>query len=168
MSDMEEDFMYDQDDDYGLEFASESEESETDVNIENEYYQAKAAKEDNPQAAISGFERVLELEDRKGEWGFKSLKQMMKILFRKGDFEEMKKKYKQLLTYIKDAVTRNYSEKSLNSILDYVSTSQQSELLQWFYETTLEALQDARNDRLWFKTNTKVSLFCCSKEHAFR
>jgi COP9 signalosome complex subunit 2 len=83
MSDMEEDFMYDQDDDYGLEFASESEESETDVNIENEYYQAKAAKEDNPQAAISGFERVLELEDRKGEWGFKSLKQMMKILFRK-------------------------------------------------------------------------------------
>ena len=39
----------------------------------------------------------------------------------------------------------------------------QSELLQWFYETTLEALQDARNDRLWFKTNTKVSIFdiCC-------
>ena len=28
------------------------------MNIENEYYQAKAAKEDNPQAAISGFERV--------------------------------------------------------------------------------------------------------------
>lgn len=157
---MDEDFMYDQDDDYGLEFASESEESETDVNIENEYYQAKAAKEDNPQAAITGFERVLELEDRKGEWGFKALKQMMKILFRKGDFEEMKKRYKQLLTYIKDAVTRNYSEKSLNSILDYVSTSQQSELLQWFYETTLEALQDARNDRLWFKTNTKLGKLC--------
>ena len=76
--------------------------------------------------------QVLELEDRKGEWGFKALKQMMKILFRKvtyshmqpvitvcacdiymymfmyvliadvqGDFEEMKKRYKQLLTYIK-------------------------------------------------------------------
>ena len=28
------------------------------MNIENEYYQAKAAKEDNPQAAIAGFERV--------------------------------------------------------------------------------------------------------------
>ena len=74
------------------------------------------------------FGQVLELEDRKGEWGFKALKQMMKILFRKvyfdysipvslcylvvdnmyvlalklqGDFEEMQKKYKQLLTYIK-------------------------------------------------------------------
>ena len=40
------------------EFASESDGSETDVNIENEYYQAKAAKESNPQAAIAGFERV--------------------------------------------------------------------------------------------------------------
>ena len=31
------------------------------------------------------------------------------------------------------------------------------ELLQDFYEATLEALKEARNDRLWFKTNTKVS-----------
>lgn len=30
------------------------------------------------------------------------------------------------------------------------------ELLQDFYETTLEALRDAKNDRLWFKTNTKL------------
>ena len=30
------------------------------------------------------------------------------------------------------------------------------ELLQNFYETTLDALKDAKNDRLWFKTNTKV------------
>lgn len=32
-------------------------------------------------------------------------------------------RYKQLLTYIKSAVTRNHSEKSINSILDYISTS---------------------------------------------
>lgn len=30
------------------------------------------------------------------------------------------------------------------------------ELLQNFYETTLDALKDAKNDRLWFKTNTKL------------
>lgn len=85
-------------------------------------------------------------------------------------------RYKQLLTYIKSAVTRNHSEKSINSILDYISTSKnvganllilpllfiimrflfQMELLQNFYETTLEALKDAKNDRLWFKTNTKL------------
>lgn len=32
----------------------------------------------------------------------------------------------------------------------------QMELLQNFYETTLDALKDAKNDRLWFKTNTKL------------
>lgn len=95
----------------------------------------------------------------------------------------MMSRYKQLLTYIKSAVTRNHSEKSINSILDYISTSRnvsislnknknitklyklyliiffhnfQMELLQDFYETTLEALKDAKNDRLWFKTNTKL------------
>lgn len=30
------------------------------------------------------------------------------------------------------------------------------EILQKFYETTLDALKDAKNDRLWFKTNTKL------------
>ena len=30
------------------------------------------------------------------------------------------------------------------------------DLLQNFYETTLDALRDAKNERLWFKTNTKV------------
>jgi len=32
-------------------------------------------------------------------------------------------------------------------------------LLQEFYETTLDALKDAKNERLWFKTNCKVSIF---------
>lgn len=107
------------------------------------------------------------------------------------NFPEMMNRYKQLLTYIRSAVTRNYSEKSINSILDYISTSKQvcirnaaeflgsnsgncfevafdytttktmflvlqMDLLQEFYETTLDALKDAKNDRLWFKTNTKV------------
>ncbi|XP_036320858.1 COP9 signalosome complex subunit 2 isoform X2 [Rhagoletis pomonella] len=68
----------------------------------------------------------------------------------------MMERYKLLLTYIKSAVTRNHSEKSINSILDYISTSKNMEILQKFYETTLDALKDAKNDRLWFKTNTKL------------
>ena len=68
----------------------------------------------------------------------------------------MMNRYKQLLTYIKSAVTRNHSEKSINSILDYISTAKNMDLLQEFYETTLDALKDAKNDRLWFKTNSKL------------
>jgi len=153
MSDCD-DFMGD-DEEYDLEYSEESN-SEPDVDLENQYYNSKALKEDDPRAALESFQRVLDLEEEKGEWGFKALKQMIKINFKLGNIEEMMVRYSQLLGYIKSAVTRNYSEKSINSILDYISTSKNMELLQDFYETTLEALRDAKNDRLWFKTNTKL------------
>ena len=40
-----------------------------------------------------------------------------------GSYDDMMINYRELLTYIKSAVTRNHSEKSINSILDYVSVS---------------------------------------------
>ncbi|KAF5283164.1 hypothetical protein FQR65_LT02676 [Abscondita terminalis] len=156
MSDGEDDFMCEDEEDYGLEYSEDSN-SEPDVDLENQYYNSKALKEDEPESALTSFQRVLDLEGgEKGEWGFKALKQMIKINFKLSNFKEMMVRYKQLLTYIKSAVTRNHSEKSINSILDYISTSKNMELLQDFYETTLEALKDAKNDRLWFKTNTKL------------
>nr|CAG4641613.1 EOG090X04DO [Eurycercus lamellatus] len=147
-----------EDEDYDLEYSEDSN-SEPDVDLENQYYNSKALKEDEPKAALMSFQKVLDLEvqgGEKGEWGFKALKQMIKILFTMNNYTEMMGRYKQLLTYIKSAVTRNHSEKSINSILDYISTSKQMELLQDFYETTLDALKDAKNDRLWFKTNSKL------------
>ncbi|XP_056428212.1 COP9 signalosome complex subunit 2 isoform X2 [Hyla sarda] len=158
---------------------SEDSNSEPNVDLENQYYNSKALKEDDPKAALSSFQKVLELEGEKGEWGFKALKQMIKINFKLGNYPEMMNRYKQLLTYIRSAVTRNYSEKSINSILDYISTSKQTtpvetslsqeqndqmDLLQEFYETTLEALKDAKNDRLWFKTNTKLGKLYLERE----
>ncbi len=51
---------------------------------------------------------------------------------------------RQLLDYTKSAVTRNKSEKKINSLLDYVSASPNMQLLQDFYATTLSALQASR------------------------
>lgn len=155
--------MCDEDDDYDLEYEEDSN-SEPDVDLENQYYNSKALKENDPKTALESFQKVLELEEEKGEWGFKALKQMTKINFKIGNYTEMMQRYKQLLMYIKSAVTRNYSEKSINSILDYISTSKQMELLQDFYETTLDALKDAKNDRLWFKTNTKLGKLYYDRE----
>uniref|UniRef100_A0AAZ3RXW2 COP9 signalosome complex subunit 2 n=1 Tax=Oncorhynchus tshawytscha TaxID=74940 RepID=A0AAZ3RXW2_ONCTS len=124
MSDMEDDFMCDDEEDYDLEYSEDSN-SEPNVDLENQYYNSKALKEDDPKAALISFQKVLELEGEKGEWGFKALKQMIKINFKLTNFPEMMNRYKQLLTYIRSAVTRNYSEKSINSILDYISTSKQ-------------------------------------------
>ncbi|CAG2190017.1 COPS2 [Mytilus edulis] len=147
-----------------MEYSEESN-SEPDVDLENQYYNSKAQKDDDPRQALESFQKVLDLEGKdKGEWGFKALKQMIKINFKLGHFDEMMRRYQQLLTYIKSAVTRNYSEKSINSILDYISTSKQMELLQNFYETTLDALKEAKNERLWFKTNTKLGKLYYDRE----
>lgn len=164
MSDCEDNFMCDEEEDYGLEYSEDSN-SEPDVDLENQYYNSKALKEDDPKGALLSFQKVLDLESgERGEWGFKALKQMIKINFKLSNYKEMMSRYKQLLLYIKSAVTRNYSEKSINSILDYISTSKNMELLQDFYETTLEALKDAKNDRLWFKTNTKLGKLYYDRE----
>merc|ERR1712087_462154 len=93
------------------------------------------------------------MEESKGEWGFKAYKQMVKLQFKRARYTDMMSAYKEMLTFIKSAVTRNYSEKVINKALDLVSGSQQMDLLQELYETTLSALQEAKNERLWFKTN---------------
>lgn len=140
-----------------MEYSSDDN-TEPDVDLENQYYTAKSRKDDTPRLALQEFQKVLDIESSgvKGDWGFRALKQMTKINFKLGDFTAMMENYKLLLTYIKTAVTRNYSEKSINSILDYVSTSKQMSLLQNFYTTTLDALRESKNERLWFKTNTKL------------
>lgn len=67
------------------------------------------------------------------------------------------KYYRELLTYIKSAVTRNYSEKSINNILDYVSSADNMAFMEQFYEITLESLVENKNERLWVKTNLKLA-----------
>lgn len=146
----------DDEEDYGLQYSEDST-SEPDVDLENQYYQSKIVKQENPKAALESFQKVIDMQgDNKGEWGFKALKQMIKINFQLKNYKETLNKYKDLLTYIKYAVTKNHGEKSINSILDYTSTSKNMELLQEFYEITLQTLKHAKNDRLWFKTNTKL------------
>ncbi|KAK9459997.1 PCI domain-containing protein [Lipomyces oligophaga] len=158
----DDDFMMEDDDenyDFEYEDDDDMESNSSNVDIENKYYNAKALKEDDDiEPAIEEFLGVVELEPEKGEWGFKALKQMVKILFRRGEHERTLKYYSQLLTYTKSAVTRNYSEKSLNNILDYISAgTTDMEFMEQFYSTTLTALEETKNERLWLKTNLKLA-----------
>ena len=62
MSDYDDEMMYDDDEeDYDLEYSEDSN-SEPDVDLENQYYNSKALKEENPKAALESFQRVLDLE----------------------------------------------------------------------------------------------------------
>lgn len=67
----------------------------------------------------------------------------------------------ELLTYVKSAVTRNYSEKSINNMLDYIEKESENEgaqrCLEQFYSLTLNCFQATNNERLWLKTNIKLS-----------
>lgn len=88
MSD-EDDFMCEEEEDYGLEYSEDSN-SEPDVDLENQYYNSKALKEDDPRQALASFQKVLDLEaGDKGEWGFKALKQMIKIHFKLASYSDM-------------------------------------------------------------------------------
>ena len=83
--------------------------------------------------------------------GFKALKQSTKLLFltlrRPAD---ALKTYIRLLTYTKSAVTRNYSEKTINGILDYVGGGKSGpievDVLERFYQATKDALIEAKNE----------------------
>ncbi|KAL5719444.1 COP9/signalosome complex subunit Csn2 [Ranunculus cassubicifolius] len=143
--------------DYGFEYSSDEVE-EQDVDIENQYYNSKGFIESDPEAAIEGFAQVVRMEPEKADWGFKALKHTVKLYYRLGKFKDMMENYREMLTYIKSAVTRNYSEKCISSIMDYVSGSASLNfgLLEEFYQTTLKALEEAKNERLWFKTNLKL------------
>jgi len=145
--------------DYGFEYEDEDGEDEADADVENRYYNAKALKEDDKDAAIREFKAVVELEGEKGEWGFKALKQQTKINFHRGRHSEALESYTELLSYTKSAVTRNTSEKAINNILDYVSNSPTLDLgtMERFYDVTKRALEQSKNERLSIKTDLKLA-----------
>ncbi|KAJ3200185.1 COP9 signalosome complex subunit 2, partial [Dinochytrium kinnereticum] len=150
MSDMEDDdFMVEDDEDYDFEY-EEDDGEEPDVDLENKYYGAKdvveGLKDDSLPAAIKEFQAVVDAETEKGDWGFKALKQIVKSTFRLQKYADTLANYKTLLTYVKSAVSRNYSEKSINNILDFVSSSTDMAFLEEFYSVSLNALNEMKND----------------------
>ncbi|CAJ0627727.1 5480_t:CDS:2 [Entrophospora sp. SA101] len=68
MSDNDDDFMLEDDEeDYNFDY-EDDEQEEPDVDLENKYYNAKARKEDDPESAIREFQSVVDTEQEKGDW----------------------------------------------------------------------------------------------------
>ncbi|KAJ3487123.1 hypothetical protein NLI96_g3755 [Meripilus lineatus] len=151
------------DDDYGFDYSDDDGGDEGgSVDVENLYYTAKSKKEDNPEQALKEFRAIVDQEEEKGDWGFKALKQATKLLFLELHRpDEALKTYTELLAYTKSAVTRNYSEKTINGILDYVGGGKggpvEVDTLERFYQVTKDALLEAKNERLSVKTNLKLA-----------
>lgn len=148
------------DEDYDFEYEEDDEDADdADAGIENRYYNAKTLKETDPDDAIREFKAVVDAEKERGDWGFKALKQQTKVNFHRGRHSEALRTYTDLLSYTKSAVTRNYSEKSINNILDYVSNASDVGLatMESFYDITKSALEESKNERLSVKTDLKLA-----------
>lgn len=155
MSDDEMDMMYD---DEELPDNEEGGEGDGDVavEIENEYYNAKGLIDEDIDAAIKGYEKVVSMEPEKGEWGFKALKKLTKLYFQKGERKKVLEKFKAFMDYTKNAVTSNYSEKGINSVLDAVSLGKDLSLTEELFVIALNELKTQKNERVWFRTNLKL------------
>ncbi|KAI9842980.1 MAG: hypothetical protein M1837_006717 [Sclerophora amabilis] len=156
------DFMQDSDpEQYDFEYEDDDEEDNANVDIENRYYNAKQMKASNPEEAVEEFLAIPSLEPEKADWGFKGLKQAIKLEFKLKQYDKAIDHYGELLTYVKSAVTRNYSEKSINNILDFIEKGSEDEdathCMERFYSRTLESFQSTNNERLWLKTNIKLA-----------
>lgn len=53
---------------YDFEYEDDEEEQDTNVDIENKYYNAKQMKVDNPEEATEEFLGIPKLEPEKGDW----------------------------------------------------------------------------------------------------
>ncbi|KAI0257270.1 PCI domain-containing protein [Lactifluus subvellereus] len=164
MDDEDAEYMQGSDDeDYGFDYSDEEgADDAVRVDVENMYYTAKSKKEESPEQALKEFAAIVDQDEPKSDWGFKALKQSTKlsylVLHRPND---ALKTYTRLLTYTKSTVTRNYAEKTINGILDYVGGGKggpvEVTVLERFYQATKDALQEARNERLSAKTNLKLA-----------
>lgn len=74
---------------YDFEYEEDDDEDSGDVDIENKYYNAKQLKLSDPEDAVAEFLGIPPLEDEKGEWGFKGLKQAIKVEFKLGQYEKV-------------------------------------------------------------------------------
>ncbi|KHO01273.1 PCI/PINT associated module [Metarhizium album ARSEF 1941] len=161
MSD-DEDFMQESDEEqYDFEYEEDEDDESGDIDIENKYYNAKQLKLTDPSDAIDEFLGIPPLEEEKGEWGFKGLKQAIKLEFKLAKYDEAADHFAELLTYVKSAVTRNYSEQSINNMLDYIEKGadgkEAAKSMEKFYSLTLQSFQSTNNERLWLKTNIKLA-----------
>ena len=102
----DDDLMWDDQDADGGDDGQE-EDDDPEVQMENQYFEAKDIAEGDKEAGIEAFQNVLSMETEKTKWGFKSLKRICKLSYELKKYEQVTKNFTKLLTYTKSAVTLN-------------------------------------------------------------
>lgn len=152
MSADEEDYDFEYEDDDDNEASGEEE-----MGLENRYYNAKAMKEDDMDAALEEFEKAVAEDTEKTEWGFKAIKQTIKISIAKKDRTKAAQYYDKFLDYVNSgSISRNYTEKSLSTTLERLNCDDTT-FMEQIYSKTLKSLENSGSVRLWIKTALRLA-----------
>eukprot|EP01060_Flectonema_neradi_P037235 TRINITY_DN743_c0_g3_i1.p1 TRINITY_DN743_c0_g3~~TRINITY_DN743_c0_g3_i1.p1 ORF type:complete len:447 (+),score=96.99 TRINITY_DN743_c0_g3_i1:78-1418(+) len=125
--------------------------------MEGGYYDAKDKIEDEPAEAADGFLAVVEGDEDRSKWTWKSMKRLVQVYFTLKRFDEMKEMYQRLLNFEYDGRTRSDTEKAITKLLDYTSGvgSVPSVVEQMYDITTAYVEKGTRNEKLWFTIRMK-------------
>jgi len=132
----------------------------SDVEIENNFYEAEGMMKDNPSEALERFETVVDMEANRDEapYSFNSHKFIIILAASLGHYDKMLKSQR-LLMKMTDKVSRNEVGEAINRILDLVETQLQEkapEKAKEMYMLILEKLK-TYNERLWFTTSLRLA-----------
>eukprot|EP00529_Nitzschia_sp_RCC80_P030806 CAMPEP_0113444992 /NCGR_PEP_ID=MMETSP0014_2-20120614/2955_1 /TAXON_ID=2857 /ORGANISM="Nitzschia sp." /LENGTH=299 /DNA_ID=CAMNT_0000336027 /DNA_START=130 /DNA_END=1026 /DNA_ORIENTATION=+ /assembly_acc=CAM_ASM_000159 len=132
MSDDEE-YEYEYDDDASMqdefEYSDDGEQQDDkEVELENAYYNAKGMRDESIKEAAEAFEDVInmewqELSDKYGPYSFKSMKQLVKLQLRAGNYTDTINYYRRLLEIVGEGnISPNAVEKGINGMLERVAS----------------------------------------------
>eukprot|EP01090_Pellita_catalonica_P012234 TRINITY_DN2608_c0_g4_i1.p2 TRINITY_DN2608_c0_g4~~TRINITY_DN2608_c0_g4_i1.p2 ORF type:complete len:461 (+),score=118.26 TRINITY_DN2608_c0_g4_i1:1582-2964(+) len=146
-------------------FDEDGEDDDPKIAIENQYYQSKdLEEEEGVDAAIKGFEKVMQMEmdldGKNGEYSFKALKKLIRLQFKHNNKEDLQKRYEQLLGYnsAKNSISEQDLFKGITRILDTIAAqSSDTDLVLKMYDTALKQMKKKKNENLWFKTSLKLA-----------
>jgi len=155
MSDAEDEDMMMDDEELPDEEDEGDEDGGGETSVENEYYEAKGLIEDDVKEAIKAFEKVVTLETKRGDWGFKALKKLTKLYFQTNQPKKVAEKFGKFMDYC-SVVTANVSEKGINSVLDAIGAGTNLLLTEELYIIALNQLQKSNNERVWFRLQLKL------------
>eukprot|EP00178_Gracilaria_changii_P019634 TRINITY_DN568_c1_g3_i1.p1 TRINITY_DN568_c1_g3~~TRINITY_DN568_c1_g3_i1.p1 ORF type:complete len:438 (-),score=91.13 TRINITY_DN568_c1_g3_i1:42-1355(-) len=134
------------------------------------YYNGKGSLEEDENDAVKYFEDCLAYDvdySEKTTWGFKSLKKLVSLYFKRGETEKQKKKFQQLTTYMGKSFTEisaNDMEKALNKLLDTVCVNPEKDLptVLYMHDTAMDVLKNTK-EKFWFRVGlreAKILLDC--------
>ncbi|PSK39281.1 hypothetical protein C7M61_001887 [Candidozyma pseudohaemuli] len=126
---------------------------------ENKYYYAKSLKEDSLDAASEQMKALIAAADPNEdvEWIFKARKQLAKMAYHQGRFDEVLE-YIGSLIQLLPKLNGNYAEDSISKLLHRYSACNDQQFVLRMYDVIVSHLQDSMalavsGQRLWIRIN---------------